>query len=194
MNKLLEFGRKAMFFVRVLSGYEERRIRSYRLQLQRRLEQVFLLSSFSSTVLEIRLVLNLLFSFCFYFIRWLLESGLKLLCIYYVWKINCLEIFYVSFLKNPSWKPLGTVSEFRASWEMTDREGDLEKFEVHFFISKKVWWFWLIVIIRVFDVLVQTFVSPICFLYTPICLFICLGFPPQSAGLGGSGPFVIHWT
>ncbi|KAA8526011.1 hypothetical protein F0562_007889 [Nyssa sinensis] len=39
MDKLLEFGRKAMFYVRVLSGYEERRIRSYRLQLQNRLEQ-----------------------------------------------------------------------------------------------------------------------------------------------------------
>ncbi|KAL6517885.1 hypothetical protein OROMI_033586 [Orobanche minor] len=39
MNKLLEFGRKAMFYVRVLSGYEERRIRSYRLQLQQRLQQ-----------------------------------------------------------------------------------------------------------------------------------------------------------
>ncbi|XP_010246103.1 PREDICTED: uncharacterized protein LOC104589455 [Nelumbo nucifera] len=39
MDKLLEFGRKAWFFVRVLSGYEERRIRSYRLQLQRRFEQ-----------------------------------------------------------------------------------------------------------------------------------------------------------
>ncbi|GMP95655.1 hypothetical protein CsSME_00044618 [Camellia sinensis var. sinensis] len=39
MNKLLEFGRKAMFYVRVLSGYEERRIRSYRLQLQKRLQQ-----------------------------------------------------------------------------------------------------------------------------------------------------------
>uniref|UniRef100_A0A5B7BL25 Uncharacterized protein n=1 Tax=Davidia involucrata TaxID=16924 RepID=A0A5B7BL25_DAVIN len=39
MDKLLEFGRKAMFYVRVLSGYEERRIRSYRLQLQKRLEQ-----------------------------------------------------------------------------------------------------------------------------------------------------------
>lgn len=42
MDKLLEFGRKAMFYVRVLSGYEERRIRSYRLQLQQRLAQVFL--------------------------------------------------------------------------------------------------------------------------------------------------------
>ncbi|KAK9275763.1 hypothetical protein L1049_023032 [Liquidambar formosana] len=39
MEKLLEFGRKAMFYVRVLSGYEERRIRSYRLQLQQRLQQ-----------------------------------------------------------------------------------------------------------------------------------------------------------
>lgn len=46
MDKLLEFGRKAMFYVRVLSGYEERRIRSYRLQLQRRLEQVLSFSSF----------------------------------------------------------------------------------------------------------------------------------------------------
>ncbi|CAH2075683.1 unnamed protein product, partial [Thlaspi arvense] len=40
MDKLLEFGRRAMFYVRVLSGYEERRIRSYRLQLQRRLQEV----------------------------------------------------------------------------------------------------------------------------------------------------------
>ncbi|KAL6552356.1 hypothetical protein OROHE_007720 [Orobanche hederae] len=39
MDKLLEFSRKAMFYVRVLSGYEERRIRSYRLQLQQRLQQ-----------------------------------------------------------------------------------------------------------------------------------------------------------
>ncbi|KAI3455154.1 hypothetical protein Pfo_011817 [Paulownia fortunei] len=39
MDKLLEFGRKAMFYVRVLSGYEEYRIRSYRLQLQQRLQQ-----------------------------------------------------------------------------------------------------------------------------------------------------------
>lgn len=40
MDKLLEFGRKALFVIRVLSGYEERRIRSHRVQLQRRLEQV----------------------------------------------------------------------------------------------------------------------------------------------------------
>ncbi|KAM7525485.1 hypothetical protein LguiA_015387 [Lonicera macranthoides] len=39
MKKLIEFGKKAMFYVRVLSGYEERRIRSYRLQLQQRLAQ-----------------------------------------------------------------------------------------------------------------------------------------------------------
>nr|XP_010930865.1 uncharacterized protein LOC105051920 [Elaeis guineensis]XP_010930866.1 uncharacterized protein LOC105051920 [Elaeis guineensis]XP_010930867.1 uncharacterized protein LOC105051920 [Elaeis guineensis]XP_010930868.1 uncharacterized protein LOC105051920 [Elaeis guineensis] len=39
MDKLLEFGRKAWFMVRVLSGYEERRIRAYRLQLQRRIEK-----------------------------------------------------------------------------------------------------------------------------------------------------------
>ncbi|XP_068640136.1 uncharacterized protein [Aristolochia californica] len=38
MNKLLEFGRKALFVIRVLSGYEERRIRSYRLQIQKRIE------------------------------------------------------------------------------------------------------------------------------------------------------------
>ncbi|EEF30606.1 uncharacterized protein LOC8267958 [Ricinus communis] len=39
MNKLVEFGRKALFYVRVLSGYEERRIRNYRLQLEKRLIQ-----------------------------------------------------------------------------------------------------------------------------------------------------------
>ncbi|ESQ55736.1 hypothetical protein EUTSA_v10026445mg [Eutrema salsugineum] len=39
MNKLLEYGRKAMFYVRVLSGYEERRIRNYRLQLEKRIQQ-----------------------------------------------------------------------------------------------------------------------------------------------------------
>ncbi|XP_057518223.1 uncharacterized protein LOC130799152 [Amaranthus tricolor] len=37
MKRLLELGKKAMFYVRVLSGYEERRIRSYRLQLENRL-------------------------------------------------------------------------------------------------------------------------------------------------------------
>ncbi|GAB2273898.1 hypothetical protein Dimus_008671 [Dionaea muscipula] len=37
MKKLLEFGKIAMFYIRVLSGYEERRIRSYRLQLEQRL-------------------------------------------------------------------------------------------------------------------------------------------------------------
>lgn len=39
MNKLLEYGRKAMFLVRVLSGYEERRIRAYRLLLQEKIER-----------------------------------------------------------------------------------------------------------------------------------------------------------
>ncbi|CAD6263676.1 unnamed protein product [Miscanthus lutarioriparius] len=38
MDKLLQFGRKVWFIVRVMSGHEERRIRSYRLQLQKRLE------------------------------------------------------------------------------------------------------------------------------------------------------------
>lgn len=33
----MEFGKKAMFYVRVLSGYEERRIRSYRLELEKRI-------------------------------------------------------------------------------------------------------------------------------------------------------------
>ncbi|KAD3641163.1 hypothetical protein E3N88_30387 [Mikania micrantha] len=40
MKKLIEFGKKAMFYVRVLSGYEERRIRSYRLELQKRITEV----------------------------------------------------------------------------------------------------------------------------------------------------------
>ncbi|XP_076896538.1 uncharacterized protein LOC143549533 [Bidens hawaiensis] len=39
MKKLIELGRKAMFYVRVLSGYEERRIRSYRLELQKRITE-----------------------------------------------------------------------------------------------------------------------------------------------------------
>ncbi|KAA3460293.1 brain acid soluble protein 1-like protein [Gossypium australe] len=39
MDKLREFGRKALFYVRVLSGCEERRIRNYRLQLEQRLQQ-----------------------------------------------------------------------------------------------------------------------------------------------------------
>ncbi|KAJ4831557.1 hypothetical protein Tsubulata_045076 [Turnera subulata] len=54
MNKLLEFGRKAMFYVRVLSGYEERRIRNYRLMLEKKLQKV---SSISIDV-------SLSFSFC----------------------------------------------------------------------------------------------------------------------------------
>lgn len=43
MDKLLEFGRKALFYARVLSGYEERRIRSFRLQVEKRLQQVLCL-------------------------------------------------------------------------------------------------------------------------------------------------------
>lgn len=39
MNKLREFGRTALFYVRVLSGYEERRIRNYRLALEKRIQQ-----------------------------------------------------------------------------------------------------------------------------------------------------------
>ncbi|KAF6159136.1 hypothetical protein GIB67_032753 [Kingdonia uniflora] len=39
MNKILEFGRKALFYVRVLSGYEEKKIRAYRLQLHKEIEQ-----------------------------------------------------------------------------------------------------------------------------------------------------------
>uniref|UniRef100_A0A0E0DED0 Uncharacterized protein n=1 Tax=Oryza meridionalis TaxID=40149 RepID=A0A0E0DED0_9ORYZ len=37
MDKLVQFGRKAWFVVRVLSGYEERRIRAHRLQMQQRI-------------------------------------------------------------------------------------------------------------------------------------------------------------
>ena len=40
MDKVLEFGRKALFYVRVLSGYEERKIRKFRLQLEQRAQQV----------------------------------------------------------------------------------------------------------------------------------------------------------
>ncbi|KAL5075848.1 hypothetical protein RYX36_014832 [Vicia faba] len=39
MNKLLEFGKKALFYARVLSGYEERRIRKFRMQLEQRVQQ-----------------------------------------------------------------------------------------------------------------------------------------------------------
>ncbi|XP_008465889.1 uncharacterized protein LOC103503473 [Cucumis melo] len=39
MDKLLQFGRRALFYIRVLSGYEERRIRSFRLGLDKRLKQ-----------------------------------------------------------------------------------------------------------------------------------------------------------
>ncbi|KMZ70683.1 hypothetical protein ZOSMA_196G00320 [Zostera marina] len=39
MEKIMGYGRKALFLVRVLSGYEERRIRFLRLQIQNRVEQ-----------------------------------------------------------------------------------------------------------------------------------------------------------
>ncbi|CAN6580562.1 hypothetical protein ACFX13_032724 [Malus domestica] len=39
MNKLIEFGKKALFYARVLSGYEERRIRSFRLEVEKRLKE-----------------------------------------------------------------------------------------------------------------------------------------------------------
>jgi hypothetical protein len=52
MDKLLQFGRKAWFIVRVMSGHEERRIRSYRLQLQKRLEMasIFFAANFMDNV------------------------------------------------------------------------------------------------------------------------------------------------
>ncbi|KAK7389411.1 hypothetical protein VNO78_24431 [Psophocarpus tetragonolobus] len=40
MKKLLEFGRAALFYVRVITGYEQRRIRADRLQLEQHLRQV----------------------------------------------------------------------------------------------------------------------------------------------------------
>ncbi|KAJ3700386.1 hypothetical protein LUZ61_004091 [Rhynchospora tenuis] len=39
MNKLIEYGRKAWFIVKVMSGYEERRIRAYRLLLQEKIRK-----------------------------------------------------------------------------------------------------------------------------------------------------------
>ncbi|KAI3948901.1 hypothetical protein MKX01_022315 [Papaver californicum] len=42
MNKLLDFGKKAVFFVRVISGYEERSIRTFRLKLQNQNSRDFL--------------------------------------------------------------------------------------------------------------------------------------------------------
>lgn len=46
MDKVLEFGRRALFYVKVLSGYEERRIRSFRLELEKRLKKVHGVGSF----------------------------------------------------------------------------------------------------------------------------------------------------
>lgn len=62
MDKLLEFGRRALFYVRVLSGYEERRIRSFRLELEKRLKQVLgldllaLFCSFSWLIMQFLLL------------------------------------------------------------------------------------------------------------------------------------------
>ncbi|MCL7022090.1 hypothetical protein MKW94_011736 [Papaver nudicaule] len=39
MNKILDFGRKAVFFVRVISGYEERSIRAIKLKLQKQMQE-----------------------------------------------------------------------------------------------------------------------------------------------------------
>ncbi|MQM00851.1 hypothetical protein Taro_033587 [Colocasia esculenta] len=41
MNKILDFGRRALFVIRVISGYEERRIRAHRLGLQKQIEQAW---------------------------------------------------------------------------------------------------------------------------------------------------------
>ena len=46
MDRVLEFGRRALFYVKVLSGYEERRIRSFRLELEKRLKKVLGVGSF----------------------------------------------------------------------------------------------------------------------------------------------------
>ncbi|XP_078438723.1 transcription factor IIIB isoform X2 [Wolffia australiana] len=40
MNKILEFGRRALFIARVITGYEERKIRAHRLMLQKQIEEV----------------------------------------------------------------------------------------------------------------------------------------------------------
>ncbi|MED6174744.1 hypothetical protein PIB30_071953 [Stylosanthes scabra] len=39
MSKLLAFGRRILFYVRVMSGYEERKIRNFRHQLENHLQQ-----------------------------------------------------------------------------------------------------------------------------------------------------------
>ena len=57
MKRLMDFGRRALFYIRVLSGYEERKIRNHRLQLEQRLRQV--LGFYSA--LRFIAVLNLLF-------------------------------------------------------------------------------------------------------------------------------------
>ncbi|XP_071689534.1 uncharacterized protein [Rutidosis leptorrhynchoides] len=39
MSKLMEIAKKTMFYIRVLSGYEERRIRTYRLEIEKRIAE-----------------------------------------------------------------------------------------------------------------------------------------------------------
>ncbi|TQD91209.1 hypothetical protein C1H46_023223 [Malus baccata] len=52
MNKLIEFGKKALFYARVLSGYEERRIRSFRLEVEKRLKELALRKIPEQTILS----------------------------------------------------------------------------------------------------------------------------------------------
>ncbi|KAH0974126.1 hypothetical protein GBA52_016025 [Prunus armeniaca] len=52
MNKLIEFGRKALFYARVLSGYEERRIRSFRLEVEKRLKELAIRKIPEQTILS----------------------------------------------------------------------------------------------------------------------------------------------
>lgn len=49
MNKIIEFVRKAIFYVRVLSGYK---IRSFRLQLENQIKEVLSLLIFQSSILS----------------------------------------------------------------------------------------------------------------------------------------------
>ena len=58
MKKILEFGKRMMFYVRVLSGYEERRIRTMRLEMEKRVLQVsahFLSVCFTLVVVVVQL-------------------------------------------------------------------------------------------------------------------------------------------
>lgn len=66
MDKLLQFGRRALFYIRVLSGYEERRIRSFRLGLDKRLKQVLWGWIFCFFFLFVLIMQFLLMGFSFY--------------------------------------------------------------------------------------------------------------------------------